>query len=168
MDELIMVKRIRLFFLLAASLLPCLGTAGSMLQPFEPNSLQNIVERHKGKPFMLFVWSLDCVYCQASLDHLAKAKRDNQGLTIVTLSTDLASDPQAAEMMQKRLSSLQLSGDAWAFGSAAPEKLKYALDPKWYGEKPRSYWFNAQGERIGYSGVLNPDTIEKLYRKVAQ
>ena len=163
-----MLKRVRLSFLLAASLLPCVGAAGNILQSFEPNSLQHIVERHKGKPFVLFVWSLDCTYCQASLDHLAQAKRDNQALRIVTLSTDLAGDPQAAEMMQKRLSSLHLSGDAWAFGSAAPEKLKYALDPKWYGEKPRSYWFNAQGERTAYSGVLNPATIERLYRGIAQ
>jgi thiol-disulfide isomerase/thioredoxin len=163
-----MLKQICLSFALALVLFPGPGTAGNILQHFEPTSLQGIVEQHKGKPFVLFIWSLDCVYCQASLDHLAQAKRDNKALIIVTLSTDLAADPQAAEMMQKRLSELQLASNAWAFGSAAPEKLKYALDPKWYGEKPRSYWFNAQGERVAYSGVLNPATIEKLYKQVAR
>lgn len=149
-------------------LLPGMSLAAAPLQPFEPDSLQNIVKQHQGKPFVLFVWSLDCVYCQASLDHLAQAKRDNKALTVVTLSTDAASDPEAAPMMQKRLSELNLTRDAWAYGSATPEKLKYALDPKWYGEKPRSYWFNAQGERVAYSGVLNAATIKKLYKQVAK
>jgi thiol-disulfide isomerase/thioredoxin len=163
-----MLKRLFLLAALALALFPGLGNADGMLQPFEPSSLQRIMEQHKGKPFVLFIWSLDCVYCQASLDHLAQAKRDNKALTIVTLSTDGANDPQAAELMQKRLNGLQLASNAWAFGSASPERLKYALDPKWYGEKPRSYWFNAQGERVAYSGVLNPATIERLYMQVAR
>lgn len=157
-----------LIFRLCLILLPGTALAAAPLQSFEPDSLQSIVTQHKGKPFVLFVWSLDCVYCQASLDHLAQAKRDNKALTIVTLSTDAASDPEAARMMEKRLSSLQLTGNAWAFGNATPEKLKYALDPKWYGEKPRSYWFNAQGERVAYSGILKPATIEKLYKQAAK
>ncbi len=142
--------------------------AGTILQPFEPSSLRNIVEQHKGKSFVLFVWSLDCTYCQASLDHLAQVKLDDKALTIVTLSTDLASDQQAAEMMRKRLTGLQLSDNAWAFGSAAPEKLKYAIDPKWHGEKPRSYWFNARGERVAYSGLLDEETIKKLHAQVSK
>lgn len=163
-----MLKRICFRLMLVLTFVPGLGTAGNLLQPFEPTSMQHIVEQNKGKPFILFVWSLDCVYCQASLDHLAKAKRDNKALTIVTLSTDAANDPQSAQMMQKRLNDLQLAGNAWAFGSASPEKLKYAIDPKWYGEKPRSYWFNARGERIAYSGLLNEKTIAKLHAQVSR
>jgi thiol-disulfide isomerase/thioredoxin len=153
---------------LLLTLLSSWSSAAGMLQAFEPNSMQNIMEKHKGKPFVLFIWSLDCVYCQASLDTLSQAKHENKALTIVTLSTDPVDDPQASALMQKRLTALQMTQDAWAFGSASPEKLKYALDPKWYGEKPRSYWFNAQGERIAHSGVLTAAMIDKLYSKTSK
>ena len=163
-----MLKRIFFSLSLVLAFLPCLGTAGNVLQPFEPASLQRIVEQHKGKPFVLIVWSLDCTYCQTSMEHLVQAKRDNKALTIVTLATDSAADAQAAEMIRKRLIKLQLADNAWAFGSAARDKLNYALDPKWHGEKPRSYWFSAQGERVAYSGVLDPSVIKKLYRQVTK
>jgi hypothetical protein len=55
-----------------------------------------------------------------------------------------------------------MTRNAWAFGSTPPEQLRYVIDPKWHGEKPRSYWFNARGEKIAYSGVLTPATIQKL------
>lgn len=157
-----MPRRKSLVFALWLMMFPAWAESGDMLKPFEPASLQAIAEQHKGKPFVLFVWSLDCEYCHASLDRLTQARRAGSTLAIVTLSTDPLHDPQARAAMEKRLAELQLTHNAWAFGSASPEKLKYALDPKWYGEKPRSYWFNARGERIAYSGMLTAAVIKKL------
>jgi hypothetical protein len=136
--------------------------AGTLLQPFEPDSFAHIVEKQKGKPFVMIVWSLDCEFCQASLKTLATEKRKRKDLNIVTVSTDSAGDPQSADLMQKRLSALQMTSDAWAFGAAPSEQLRYVIDPKWHGEMPRSYWFNAKGEKIAYSGVLTSAAIEKL------
>jgi cytochrome oxidase Cu insertion factor (SCO1/SenC/PrrC family) len=138
------------------------ATAASTIQPFEPDSMARIVESQKGKPFVLVVWSLDCEFCQASLQTLAQEKRKRKDLNIVTLSMDPLDDPQAAALMQKRLAALGMTGNAWAFGAMPPERLRYAIDPKWHGEKPRSYWFNARGEKTAYSGVITPATIEKL------
>ena len=64
--------------------------------------------------------------------------------------------------MKKELAALGMSTDAWAFGSAPPEQLRYAVDTNWRGEMPRSYWFNARGESLAYSGVITSANIEKL------
>lgn len=138
------------------------ATAGPALQAFEPDSLSRIVEQQKGKPFVLVVWSLDCVYCQHSMKALAEEKRRNKDLTVVTISTDPASDPEAVALMQKRLASFGMTRNAWAYGEAPSEHLRFAIDPKWRGEKPRSYWYNAQGERTAYSGVLTSAMIATL------
>lgn len=156
------------FILKFALLLPSAALAAGMLQPFEPDSMQKIAQQHKGKPFVLIVWSLDCTYCQTSLDVLAQAKREDKNLRIVTLSTDEAGDPQASAQMEKRLAELKLTDHAWAYGMASPDRLKYAIDPKWYGEKPRSYWFNARGERIAYSGVLTAEKIKTMQKRIAE
>jgi hypothetical protein len=150
----------------AVSGLLCLATITTMaaeaIQPFEANSLEHIVDTQKGKPFVLVVWSLDCQYCQVSLKNLAKEKHKRKDLHVVTLSTDPLGDPEAVALMKKKLESAGMSGNAWAYGDAPPEQLRYAIDPKWHGEMPRSYWFNARGERVAYSGVITADAIAKL------
>jgi hypothetical protein len=138
------------------------ATAAETIQPFEANTMKHIVDTQKGKPFVLVVWSLDCEYCQASLKNLAEEKRKRKDLHVVTLSTDQLGDPQAVALMKKKLESTGMSSNAWAYGDAPPEQLRYAIDPKWHGEMPRSYWFNARGERVAYSGVITAEIIAKL------
>lgn len=146
---------------LAAS--PLANAAGSSsLKPFEPQSVERIAASHKGKPFVVLVWSMDCEFCQHSLDVLAKARADNPAFDIVTITTDPLSDAALSQMVQQRLSGIDLLSDAWSFGTLAPERLRYAIDPRWRGEKPRSYWYDAQGQRVAYSGVITPALIEKM------
>lgn len=135
--------------------------AETRLHAFDTHSLARIAEQHKGKPFVLILWSLDCEYCQASLKTLAQEKRKHRNLTIVTLATDSMSDPQTATLIRQRLHTLGMQTNAWAFGNAPAEQLRHALDPNWHGEMPRSYWFNARGEKRAYSGVLDTTIIDK-------
>lgn len=134
------------------------------LKPFAPGSLQQIVASHHGKPFVLFVWSMDCEFCQASLEVLSKARAADPTLVIVTLTTDPIGDPVLSEQVRTRLAALKLSGDTWSFGDDAPERLRYALDPAWRGEKPRSYWYDANGKRTAYSGMISSAKLAQLRR----
>jgi hypothetical protein len=136
------------------------GNAG--LKSFAPQSVEQIAASHKGKPFVVLVWSMDCEFCQHSLDVLSKARAANPGFDIVTITTDPLSDAALSQLVTKRLSGIDLLADAWSFGSLAPERLRYAIDPRWRGEKPRSYWYDAQGQRVAYSGVITPALIEKM------
>lgn len=136
--------------------------AAASLKAFEPQSVEQITASHKGKPFVVLVWSMDCEFCQHSLDVLSKARADNPSFDIVTITTDPLSDAALSQMVKKRLSGIDLLADAWSFGAQAPERLRYAIDPRWRGEKPRSYWYDAQGQRVAYSGVITPALIGKM------
>lgn len=129
---------------------------------FEPESLKSIIKAQRGQPFVLVVWSLDCEYCQTSLRNLADKKRKTKKLRIVTVSTDMFADEQSLGLMQDRLQQLNLAENAWAFGAAPPEQLRYSIDPLWHGEMPRSYWFDAKGKARAVSGVLLPKQIDQL------
>ena len=135
--------------------------AAPALRPFDADSMARIVAGHKGKPFVLVVWSLDCEYCLTSLDALAQEKAKGR-LDVVTLSTDPIEDPQAGALMRKKLEAVGMQDNAWAFGAAPPERLRYAIDPKWHGEMPRSYWFDARGERTAHSGLITPQMIARF------
>ncbi|MFT5164280.1 MAG: hypothetical protein ACI9FJ_002881, partial [Alteromonadaceae bacterium] len=38
---------------------------------------------------------------------------------------------------------------------------RYAIDPSWYGELPRSYFYDAAGGRTAKSGLVNNETLKK-------
>lgn len=136
--------------------------AALAIEPFETDSLSDVIASQKGKPFVLIVWSLDCEYCQASLKTLKEEKRKRKDFRIITLATDSLDDPQAAALMQQRLAALGMHANAWAFGGAPAEQLRYAIDPRWHGEMPRSYWFNGRGDKVAHSGVVTPELIARL------
>ena len=137
----------------------CAGAQAQTIKPFEPGSVEQIAASHRGKPFLLLVWSMDCEFCQASLDVMAKARAADPTLTIVTVTTDPIADPALIGQVRTRLAALRLLDDVWSYGNEAPERLRYALDPAWRGEKPRSYWYDAAGKRSAHSGLIKLDRL---------
>jgi hypothetical protein len=146
---------------MTASLAAGLLHAATAPQSFEPDSMARVMAGHKGKPFVLVIWSLDCAYCQASLKVLAQQQTRDKTLTVVTLATD-AADPSNASVIANKLRATGIRSEAWAFGAASPEQLRYAIDPAWRGEIPRTYWYDAKGNRIAYSGLLTAELAERF------
>ncbi len=144
--------------------LAAMTASAQPLKSFEPASLELIEKSHHGKPFLLLVWSMDCQFCQASLDMLAKARAADPTLRIVTVTTDPISDPALAEQVRVRLAALRLQDDTWSFGNESPERLRFALDPVWRGEKPRSYWYDAAGKRTAYSGLIKRERLAQWHK----
>lgn len=159
------MKMKRIIASVLAAVFSVASHAGPAIQAFEPDSLGQIGEQYRGKPLVVMLWSLECAYCQASFKALAQAKRSNPGLNVVTVATDPAGDPQTDALVGERLRAAGLSKNAWAFGSAPAQQLRYAIDPKWHGELPRTYWFDAQGRRSAYSGVLTQAVISSRVEK---
>ena len=150
----------------AALLYACaaLAQAAPSLQSFESGSLTQIEAAHRGKPFVMMVWSLDCVYCPASLAALAKA-RQAHGLAVVTVATDPLDEDGNAAQIARKLGPRLARADAWAFGAAPPEQLRHAIDPTWRGETPRSYWYDAKGVRQARSGPVTAEKIADFLRR---
>lgn len=140
--------------LITLSLALLAPASAAPVKPFEIDSMAQIEASQRGKPFIVLVWSMDCPFCQTSLEVLSKARARNPGLVVVTVTTDPAADEALIGQVEKRLSSLDLAADAWSFGTGSPERLRFAIDPSWRGEKPRSYWYDASGKRSAYSGLI--------------
>lgn len=76
---------------------------------------------------VVMLWSLTCNCCEPSFDALMDAKRNN-GLEVVTIATDRADDPVAAQRIRKKLSRHGLAGNSWTFGTATAERLRYDIN----------------------------------------
>ncbi len=143
--------------LLLALLLPWASASAGGLQPFHPDSLDQIVESREGRPFLLALWSVTCPPCMKELGVLQQARADHPDLDVVLISTD---GPDARAEAQEILAHFNLEGaDNWIFSDGHAVRLRHHIDPDWFGELPRTYFYDADHQRKSHSGALPPDRL---------
>jgi hypothetical protein len=154
-------------FFAAAALALAVATAHAGGAPadrvafFESASAPQLAASQKGKPFVLVVWSLDCIYCKRNFEAIGKLRARHPDLRVVTLAMD---SPDALPQVQQLLQRVRLTRNAWVFGNEPQERLRYAVDPDWMGEMPRTYFYRPDGQRQGVSGVISDADWNKHLR----
>ncbi len=129
------------------------------LQPFTADSFRHIKQLYKGQPFLVGLWSVDCPPCLVELDMLGKMKEQSPELPLVLISTDPISNREDA---QDFLLDYGLDGiTSWMFADSFVERLRYSIDPGWYGELPRSYFFNADHQPQSHSGIMSEAMVRE-------
>lgn len=142
--------------------------ASGELRPFHVDSLATIQEVYAGRPFILVFWSLTCAHCAKELQLFGKWVRADRGLPLVIVSTDVPADEPAVRVALRRHGLDK--ADVWLFADPVPERLRYAVDPAWYGELPRTYFYDTAHRREAHSGVLDERRLKdwlKRNRKVS-
>jgi len=110
------------------------------------------------KPFIMVLWSLDCPPCIKELSMLGKLYKQNPALDLVLVSTDSSS---RTNDINELINDSGLSEfKSWVFSDDSIQRIRYSIDPAWYGELPRSYFHNQrQSKRSSVSGLLEKDKI---------
>jgi thiol-disulfide isomerase/thioredoxin len=151
-------------FALLCSMALSVHAEQAKLKPFVSGSYQQLLDSNANKPFMLVIWSITCSSCLKDMALLNKVHKANPKVNMVMLATD---DVSATDDIQKILTKNDLTGlGNWLFADENPQKLRYEIDPKWYGELPRTYFLNKKHEREGVSGVLSQEDYETLFKKI--
>jgi hypothetical protein len=145
--------------IIAVLMLVAVTSQAAPLQPFVRGSKQAIVSSHQGEPFILFLWSLDCTYCHDNMTLLGKLQSRHRGLKIVIVSTDTPSQEKeiAATLKHYRLQ----NAESWVFADSFTERLRNEVDPRWHGETPRLYFFDAKGNSTAVSGKIERQKLEQ-------
>ncbi|MEO8768334.1 MAG: redoxin domain-containing protein [Nitrosospira sp.] len=132
--------------------------AAESARPFTLGSLAQVLDARGGKPFILVFWSLDCQYCPTELKMLSELKRSHPALDIVLIATDSVSDiPQ----LISRAESYGLNKvEQWVFAEDMPERLRFEIDRRWYGEVPRTYFYDQKHQREAKTGLINKKFFE--------
>ena len=145
------------------TLLLCLSatyaSAAQETKPFVRGSQQAIMASHQGKPFILALWSLDCIHCRDDLGLLGKLQARHGKLEVVLVATDT---PARQDEIKSALKHYRLQrAESWVFADAFAERLRYEIDPQWYGELPRTYFFDAAGHSTAVSGKIDRGQTER-------
>lgn len=142
----------RIFALVALLIAP--AVFGGELRPFDAKSLAEIRQTHAGRPFVVAFWSIHCGPCKEEMSTLAALKRKFPGVSIVLVATD---PPSAKPAVVRYLAGQKLGKvETWAFADEFAERVRFAVDRKWHGELPRTYFFDARHEPIAHSGAIDP------------
>ncbi|WP_305622934.1 hypothetical protein [Nitrosomonas sp.] len=114
------------------------------------------------KPFMLVIWSTTCSSCMEKMTLLSDLTKIRPEVNIVMLATD---DVSATDLIQTVLAKNELTNlEHWILAEENAQKLRYEIDPKWYGELPRTYFLNKNHERHGISGALSSEDYKNIFR----
>lgn len=151
-----MMRRLPAFILLGALL--SASAHAQELRPFTADSMQEISARRASGPFVLAFWSLSCAYCPEELTMLGGLAQRHGSSRLVLVSTDTPDDDAAIHAALKRHA---LTGvEAWVFADPFVERLRHAVDPRWYGELPRTYFIRDGHVIRSVSGVVNKADIQ--------
>jgi thiol-disulfide isomerase/thioredoxin len=150
------------FLLICSIALPSRADQAT-LKPFVAGSYQQLLDSNVNKPFMLVIWSITCSSCLKDMALLNKMHKANPNINMIMLATD---DVTATDEVQQILAKNELTElENWLFADDNPQKLRYEIDPKWYGELPRTYFLNKKHDREGISGVLSQEDYETYFKK---
>jgi len=126
---------------------------GFELRPFDAKSIERIRGKHAGKPFILAFWSITCEPCRDEMGEWKAIRAKYPKLPIVLVATD---SPAEGKMVLSFLSRYNPGPvETWIFADSFSERVRYSVDPKWRGELPRHYFYDASHRVEGHSGRLD-------------
>jgi hypothetical protein len=125
---------------------------------FRSGSLAQIAQTRVGRPFVLILWSLQCSTCLRELDVLSRELRARPDTDLVLVSTDrLADGGEASAVLEMHEVA---PAESWIFADSDSQRLRYEIDPAWFGEVPRAYFYDPRHQRTAVSGAVMPAHFE--------
>lgn len=138
-----------------------LAMAEDNFKPFTADSFAEIKAEYSGQEFLLGLWSVDCPPCLVELDMMGTILADNPDLPFVLISTDSIEDREWAYDFLQDFGLAER--ESWMFADSFEERLRFSIDPSWYGELPRSYFFDADHQMQSHSGIMTPELLEQWF-----
>jgi thiol-disulfide isomerase/thioredoxin len=129
------------------------------LKPFDAASPGEIKRTLAGRPHLLVFWSLYCDPCREEMPLWGDLQRKYPSVPILLIATDGADERAKVEKFlgQQKLGKVQ----TWMFADEFVERIRYAVDPTWRGELPRTYFVDAQQRAVTHSGRVDPAQISR-------
>ena len=131
--------------------------------PFDMNTRKVIEKRYIDQPLIISFWSIDCPYCIDDLKKLGKALSKNANVKLITVCVD---GKESAKKAERILSQANLPNhEQYQYAEVDEDRLRYNIDPAWYGELPRTYFYDAAHQVTPLSGKISNSFLDKWFKK---
>ncbi len=136
-------------------------TLADNFKAFTADSFEEIKSRFQGQEFLLGLWSVDCPPCMVEMEFMAELIKLNPDIPYVLVSTDPIDQ---REYSAEYLEDVGLAGrESWMFADSFIERLRFSIDPNWYGELPRSYFFDSNHAMKSHSGIVSEELLQEWF-----
>lgn len=132
-------------------------------KPFTADTFAEIRQEHAGSEFLLGLWSVDCPPCLVELQMMGELLQTNPDLPFVLVSTDSIEDRDSAYEFLEDFGLQDFS--SYMFADSFTERLRFTIDPAWFGELPRSYFFDSQHNMQSHSGIMTRDLLQDWFQR---
>lgn len=153
----------RIRSILLASVLTLLSTQSfaDNIQSFGTSTFAELKAGFADKPFVVSLWSVDCLPCRVELEMLGELKKEDPSFPLLLISTDSIENREEAVYI---LEEYELDGiESWMFADSFIERLRFSIDPAWHGELPRSYFYTADHSFTAHSGILTREKLMEFF-----
>ena len=131
--------------------------------PFEINSRNVIEKKYLNQPLIISFWSIDCPYCINDLKKLGKALSKNKNVKLITVCVD---GKESAKKAERILNLAHLpEHERYQYAEVDEDKLRYSIDPTWYGELPRTYFYDTAHQVTPLSGKIPNSFLDAWLNK---
>ena len=129
------------------------------VEAINTDALKVLIAKPKDKPLLVSFWATWCDPCRDEFPDLVKIDKDYrpQSLDFVTISLDEVADIKTS--VPAFLSQMKATMPAYLLDDKDPEPAINAVDPRWQGDLPATFLYNAKGEII-YKHVGRVNTVE--------
>ncbi len=128
--------------------------------PFNASTVADLKNLYHGKKWLMVLWSVECPPCIKELALLEKLVDQNIDLPVVVINTD--GDLSLYADRKDLISQFNLDSiKSYYFTDGQTEASRFLVDASWFGELPRSYFFDEQGQSRGRSGLLSKNVIKQ-------
>ncbi len=154
---------VSLLLIIALLSLPPFVRAEIQIRLFDTGTYKKIISQHKHDSFLMVLWSVDCPPCIKELSVLEKFHQLHPEENIVMISTDSKDqkDDIKALINKYNLTDIQ----QWVFSGKHIQTIRFIIDPFWYGELPRSYFYFKKNHRQAKSGELDQSILLAWLKK---
>jgi thiol-disulfide isomerase/thioredoxin len=133
------------------------------LMPFEINTRNVIEKKYLNQPLIISFWSIDCPYCIDDLKKLGKALSKNTNVKLITVCVD---GKESAKKAERILNLAHLpEHERYQYAEVDEDKLRYSIDPTWYGELPRTYFYDTAHQVTPLSGKISNSFLDAWLNK---
>ena len=132
------------------------------LQSFDIGSFEQIVSDKNKQDHLVILWSFDCPPCITELEKISELHQQFPNYQLTLINTDAVDEQVRVKRILQRFNLAGL--DNWGFANTDEEKLRYDIDPRWYGDLPRSYFFPLKGKIKRLRGALSSDELLALFQ----
>jgi thiol-disulfide isomerase/thioredoxin len=139
------------------------------VEPIDTAGLKDLISKPKDKPLLVNFWATYCDPCRDEFPDLVKVDSDfrPKSLDFVTVSLDDVTDIKTT--VPKFLAQMKATMPAYLLNVTDPEPAINAVDPKWQGDLPATFLYNAKGEIVFKAfGRVNTAALREAIERLAK